>query len=201
MNSTSFLDSSKKRMESVSIKGSMQESLWRSPRWQLKKIVTLISISTKLDKDINGKDVDLKLYRSIIGSILYVDSKPDIIFSIFLCLRFQVSPKDSHLHAEKKLLDMLKALQTMVYFILGILVLIYWDIVMRTLPEAKMIRKVQVKTCHFLGHSLVSWFSKKRICVVLSTIETGVYFCRIMLCTNFMDVTDFAWIWSPIWYY
>jgi hypothetical protein len=57
-----------------------------------------MSPSTKLDKDEKGKPVDVKLYRGMIGNLLYLTtSRPDIMFSIYLCARFQSCPKESHL--------------------------------------------------------------------------------------------------------
>ena len=57
-----------------------------------------MSPSTKLDKDEKGKPVDVKLYRGMIGNLLYLTaSRPDIMFSICLCARFQSCPKESHL--------------------------------------------------------------------------------------------------------
>jgi hypothetical protein len=56
---------------------------------------TPMSPSTKLDKDEKGKSVDVKLYRGMIGSLLYLTaSRPDIMFSVCLCARFQSCPKE-----------------------------------------------------------------------------------------------------------
>ena len=45
--------------------------------------------TTKLDKDDQDKSVDIKLYRSMISSLLYLTaSRPDIMFSMCLCARF-----------------------------------------------------------------------------------------------------------------
>jgi hypothetical protein len=56
---------------------------------------TLMSPSTKLDKDEKDKSVDVKLYRGMIGSLLYLTaSKSDIMFSVCLCARFQSCPKE-----------------------------------------------------------------------------------------------------------
>nr|GEU75179.1 retrotransposon protein, putative, unclassified [Tanacetum cinerariifolium] len=53
-----------------------------------------------LTKDENGEDVNVYLYRSMIGSLMYLTSlRPDIKFSICACSRFQVQPKVSHFHA------------------------------------------------------------------------------------------------------
>ena len=47
---------------------------------------TPMATATKLDKDDQGKCVDIKLYRSMIGSLLYLmASRPDIMFSVSLC--------------------------------------------------------------------------------------------------------------------
>nr|GEV93463.1 putative mitochondrial protein [Tanacetum cinerariifolium] len=51
-------------------------------------------------KDGTGKDVDLHLYRSMIGSLMYLTaSRPDIMFAVYACARHQVTPKECHLHA------------------------------------------------------------------------------------------------------
>ncbi|GKA12203.1 retrovirus-related pol polyprotein from transposon TNT 1-94 [Tanacetum coccineum] len=53
-------------------------------------------------KDADGEDVDEHLYRSMIGSLMYpTSSRPDIMFGVCACARFQVNPKSSHLHAVK----------------------------------------------------------------------------------------------------
>ena len=55
---------------------------------------TLMSITTKLGKDASRKDVEQNLYRSIIGSLLYLTtSRLDISFSVGACARYQANPK------------------------------------------------------------------------------------------------------------
>ena len=68
-----------------------------------------MSTTTSLDKDENGKNVDTKLYRGMIESLLYLTaSRPDIMFSVCMCARFQANPKESHLTAVKQILRYLK---------------------------------------------------------------------------------------------
>ncbi|KAK2975554.1 hypothetical protein RJ640_011567 [Escallonia rubra] len=70
---------------------------------------TPMSSSLKLDKDEKGKDVDIKRYRGMIGSLFYLTaSRPYIMFSVCLCARFQACPKESHLIAVKRILRYLK---------------------------------------------------------------------------------------------
>ena len=49
-----------------------------------------------LDLDERGKTVDQTIYRSMIGSLLYLTtSRLDIMFSVCICARFQANPKEN----------------------------------------------------------------------------------------------------------
>ncbi|GJY60720.1 ribonuclease H-like domain-containing protein [Tanacetum coccineum] len=70
---------------------------------------TPIETNKALLKDEEVKDVDVHLYRSMIGSLMYLTaSRPNIMFAVCACARFQVTPKVSHLHAVKKIFRYLK---------------------------------------------------------------------------------------------
>ncbi|GJU17228.1 putative ribonuclease H-like domain-containing protein [Tanacetum coccineum] len=70
---------------------------------------TLMDTEKPLLKDSDGDDVDVHLYRSMIGSLMYLtSSRPDIMFAVCACARFQVTPKVSHLHAVKRIFRYLK---------------------------------------------------------------------------------------------
>jgi hypothetical protein len=59
--------------------------------------------------DEGGNLVDQTLYHSMIGSLLYLTaSRPDIMFSVCMCARFEANPKKAHLHAVKRILRYLK---------------------------------------------------------------------------------------------
>nr|GEW23458.1 uncharacterized mitochondrial protein AtMg00810-like [Tanacetum cinerariifolium] len=67
-----------------------------------KSACTPIDTKKPLLKDPDGEDVDVHTYRSMIGSLMYLtSSRPDIMFALCACARFQVTPKASHLHAVK----------------------------------------------------------------------------------------------------
>ncbi|GJW61585.1 retrovirus-related pol polyprotein from transposon TNT 1-94 [Tanacetum coccineum] len=60
-------------------------------------------------KDADGEDIDEHMYRSMIGSLMYLtSSRPDIMFVVCVCAKFQVNPKVSHLHAMKRIFRYLK---------------------------------------------------------------------------------------------
>ncbi|KAK2968267.1 hypothetical protein RJ640_019329 [Escallonia rubra] len=133
---------------------------------------TPISPSVNLIKDENGKDVDSKLFRGMIGSLLYLTaSRPDIMFSVCICARFQACPKESHLSAVKRIFKYLS----------GTLNLGLWyprnssiDLVGfldSDYAGCLVDRKSTSGTCQFLGYALVSWHSKKQTSVALSTAE------------------------------
>ncbi|GJR30016.1 putative ribonuclease H-like domain-containing protein [Tanacetum coccineum] len=72
-------------------------------------IFTPIETQKPLVKDEEASDGDVHLYRSIIGSLMYVTaSRPDIMFAVCACFRFQVTPKTSHLSAVKRIFRYLK---------------------------------------------------------------------------------------------
>nr|GEU44288.1 zinc finger, CCHC-type [Tanacetum cinerariifolium] len=71
--------------------------------FSVKTASTPIETNKALLKDEKSVDVDVHLYRSMIGSLMYlIASRPDIMFSVCACARFQVTPKVSHLHAVKR---------------------------------------------------------------------------------------------------
>ena len=74
-----------------------------------KAISTPMGTSGSLDSDDSGNMVDQKMYRSMIGSLLYVTaSRSDVMFSVCMCARFQASPKESF-EGNKENIEVLKA--------------------------------------------------------------------------------------------
>ncbi|KAL1062934.1 hypothetical protein V6Z11_D13G112600 [Gossypium hirsutum] len=111
---------------------------------------------TKLDKYEEDKCVDLKLNKSIIGSLLYLTtSRPDIMFNACLCARYQSCPKESHLQALKRIFRYLIETPNLDTDFKG----------------CKLDRKNTSSTCQFLCNMLISWFSKKQNSLALSTTE------------------------------
>ncbi|GJT09544.1 retrovirus-related pol polyprotein from transposon TNT 1-94, partial [Tanacetum coccineum] len=75
----------------------------------VKIVSTLIETNKALLKDEEAEDVDVHLYKSMIRSLMYLTaSRPDIMFAVCACARFQVTPKTSHLHAVKRIFRYLK---------------------------------------------------------------------------------------------
>jgi hypothetical protein len=137
-----------------------------------KPIKTPTPSNGHLDLNEEGKSLDQKVYRSMIGSLLYLcASRPDIMLSMCMCARFQANPKECHLMAVKRIFRYLVHNPNLGFWypkgstfdLLG-----YSD---SDYAGCKVDRKSTSETCQFLGRSLVSWSSKKQNFVALSTAE------------------------------
>ncbi|GJX41592.1 putative ribonuclease H-like domain-containing protein [Tanacetum coccineum] len=76
---------------------------------EVKTASTPMETQKPLLKDEYGEEVDVHMYRSMIGSLEYLtSSRPDIMFTVCACSRYQVTPKVSHLHVVKRIFRYLK---------------------------------------------------------------------------------------------
>ncbi|GJS90088.1 retrovirus-related pol polyprotein from transposon TNT 1-94 [Tanacetum coccineum] len=76
---------------------------------EVKTASTPMETQKPLLKDEDGEEVDVHMYRSMIGSLMYLtSSRPDIMFAVCACARYQVNLKVSHLHAVKRIFRYLK---------------------------------------------------------------------------------------------
>jgi hypothetical protein len=137
-----------------------------------KPMKTPMGTNGYLDLDTGGKSIDQKVYRSMIGSLLYLcASRPDIKLFVCTCARFQANPKEVHLRAVKRIMRYLIYTPKfgLSYPKGSTLDLIGYSDADWT--GCKIDRKSTSGTCQFLGRSLVSWASKKQNSVALSTAE------------------------------
>ena len=108
----------------------------------------------------------------MIGSLLYLTaSRPDIMFCVCLCTRFQACHKESHLIAFKRIFRYLIGTQNLGlwYPKKSFLELISFSDA--DYVGSKTDRKSTSGTCQFLGHMLIFWYSKKQKSVAFSTAE------------------------------
>ena len=116
--------------------------------------------------------IDQTLYRSMIGSLLYLTaSRPDIMFATCVCARSQSAPKMSNLIAVKRIFRYIKGAQT-----LGIWYPANGNVELSGFTDSdfagcNVTRKSTSGGCQFLGNCLVSWQSKKQAAVSTSTAE------------------------------
>nr|GEV38395.1 hypothetical protein [Tanacetum cinerariifolium] len=85
----------------------MNEILKKYEVLEVKNASTPLETQKPLLKDEDGKEVDVHMYRSMIGSLMYLtSSRPDIMFVVCACARYQVNPKVSYLHAVKRIFSL-----------------------------------------------------------------------------------------------
>ncbi|GKB54194.1 hypothetical protein Tco_0904947 [Tanacetum coccineum] len=114
-----------------------------------------------LDKD--NESIDSTKYRGMIGSLLYLTaSRPDIMFSVCLCARFQEDPKVSHLKAVKRIFRYIKGTQHLGLWYprnTGVNVMVYAN---SDHAGDVVDRKSTSGIFTFVGSCLTSWFLKKQ---------------------------------------
>ncbi|GJZ05471.1 retrovirus-related pol polyprotein from transposon TNT 1-94 [Tanacetum coccineum] len=139
---------------------------------------------SKLDKDLQGKSVDPTHYRGMIGSLMYLtSSRPDLIFAVCMCARYQAKPTEKHLHPVKRIFRYLKGTIDM-----GMWYSKYSCITLTTYADAdhagcQDTRQSTSGSVQFLGDKLVSWSSKKQKSTAISNY--GLKFTKIpQYCDN-----------------
>jgi hypothetical protein len=134
-----------------------------------KPIKTPMGTNGHLDLDMGGTSVDQKVYHYMIGYLLYLcASRPDIMLSVCMCVRFQVAPKYYHLRSVKRIMRYLALTPNLgLWYPKGsnFELIGYSDV---DYTGCKVDRKSTSRTCQFLGRPLVSWSSKKQNSIALT---------------------------------
>ncbi|GJU44760.1 putative ribonuclease H-like domain-containing protein [Tanacetum coccineum] len=138
----------------------------------VKTASTPIETQKPLVKDEEAADVDVHLYRSMIGSLMYLTaSRPDIMFAVCACSRFQVTPKTSHLHAMKRIFRYLKGKPKLGLWYPRVSAFDLEAYSDSDYARANLDKKSTTGGCQFLGRRLISWQCKKQTIMATSTTE------------------------------
>ncbi|GJW91860.1 putative ribonuclease H-like domain-containing protein [Tanacetum coccineum] len=138
----------------------------------VKTASTPIETQKPLVKDEEASDVDVHLYRSMIGSLMYLTaSRPDIMFAVCACSRFQVNPKTSHLSAVKRIFRYLKGKPKLGLWYPKVSSFNLEAYSNSDYVGANLDRKSTTGGCQFLSRRLISWQCKKQTIVATSTTE------------------------------
>jgi len=128
--------------------------------------------TTCLGLDEESNKVDNSQYRAMIGSLLYLTaSKPDILFIVGLCARFQQDSRKVHLTVVKRIFRYLIGTPNLgFYFKHGkkFRLISYRD---ADYVGDKIERRNTSGSYHLIGGNLVTWISKKQVSVTLFTAE------------------------------
>ncbi|GJV20335.1 retrovirus-related pol polyprotein from transposon TNT 1-94 [Tanacetum coccineum] len=127
---------------------------------------------TKLDEDLSGIPVDQTKYRSMIGSLMYLTaSRPDLVFAVCMCARYQSRPTKKHLEAVKRVFRYLQGTINMGLWYpkdTAMALTAYADADHAGCQDT---RRSTSGSAQFLGDKLVSWSSKKQTSTSISSTE------------------------------
>nr|GEV07071.1 putative ribonuclease H-like domain-containing protein [Tanacetum cinerariifolium] len=162
---------------------------------EVKNASTPMETQKPLLKDEYSEEVDVHVYRSMIGSLMYLTSlRPDIMFAVCACARYQVNPNVSHLYVVKRIFSYLKGQPK-----LGL-----WypkdspfDLVAYTdsdYARASLDRKSTTGGCQFFGCRIISWQCKKQTVVANSTTKAKYFWSTAMAKTINGEVHIHAWV-------
>ena len=133
---------------------------------------TPMSPNVKLTVDLLGKSVDSSLYRSMIGSLLYLTaSRPDISYSVGVCATYQANPKESHMIALKRIIKNVKTTTKFDVWYNKDTNDVLAGYSNDDWAENADDRKSTSGGYFNVGNNLVSWMSKKQNSISLSTAK------------------------------
>ncbi|GJZ04514.1 retrovirus-related pol polyprotein from transposon TNT 1-94 [Tanacetum coccineum] len=156
----------------------------------------------KLYEDLQGTPVDATLYRGMIGSLMYLtSSRPDLIYTVCLCARYQAKPTEKHLNAVKRIFRYIKRTINMGLWYskdTSMSLTAYSDADHAGSQDA---RRSTSGSAQFLGDKLVSWSSKKQKSTVISSTEAE-YIALSGCCTQILSMrsqlTDYGFQFNKI---
>ncbi|GJZ08273.1 retrovirus-related pol polyprotein from transposon TNT 1-94 [Tanacetum coccineum] len=156
----------------------------------------------KLDEHLQGKQVDATLYHGMIGSLMYLtSSRPDLIYAVCLCARYQAKPTEKQLLVVKWIFRYLK----------GTINMDLWyskdtDMSLTAYADAdhagcQDIRHSTSGSAQFLGDKLVSWSSKKQKSTAISSTEVE-YIALSRCCAQILwmrsHLTDYSFTFNKV---
>ncbi|GJV04690.1 hypothetical protein Tco_1338259 [Tanacetum coccineum] len=153
---------------------------------------TLMVERTKLGEDLSVIPVDQTQYRSMIGSLMYLTvTRPDLIFVVCMCARYQSMPTKKHLEAVKRVFQYLQRTINMGLWYpkdTAMALTAYAD---SNHVGCQDTRRSTSGSAQFLGDKLVSWSSKKQTSTSISSTEAE-YITMSGCCAQIL------WMWSQL---
>ena len=153
---------------------------------EVREIGTPMSPIIKLNKDEKGKDVNPKLYKGMIGSLLYLTtSRPDIMFSVCLCTRFQACPKEFHLIALKRIFRYLIGTQNLGLWYPKKSFLELISFFMLIMLVVKRVGKTLVEHVNFLVICLCLGLGKNKILLLFLLLKLSILLLVVVVLKSY----------------
>ncbi|GJZ85462.1 putative ribonuclease H-like domain-containing protein [Tanacetum coccineum] len=154
----------------------MTEILKKFSFTDVKTTSTLMETQKLLLKDEDGEEVDVHLYRSMIGSLMYLtSSRPDIMFAVCACARYQVNLKVSHLHAVKRIFSNLASY--LQYFAFALHKLLCHTFLQLVDERRNLVRELDFPELLAFGQVILSLFELQVKPPAYVTLDA--FFCKI----------------------
>ena len=147
---------------------------------------TPMSLNVKLTVNLLGKSVDPTLYRSMIGSLLYLTASiPDISYCVGMCATYEANPKESYIIVVKRIIKYVNSTSNF-----GVWYDTDTNDVLAGYSDVDWAgnaddRKITFGACFYLGNNLVSWMSKNQNSISFSTTEAE-YIAVTNYCTQLL---------------
>ncbi|GJX52915.1 hypothetical protein Tco_0281284 [Tanacetum coccineum] len=156
----------------------------------------------KLDEDPLEILVDQTQFCSMVGSLIYLtSSKPDLVFVVCMCARYQASPTKKHLEALKRVFWYLKGTINWGLWYPKDTAMALMAYVDADHAGCQDTRRSTSGSAQFLGDKLVSWSSKKQKSTAISTTEAE-YIAMSGCCAQILwmrsQLTDYGFVFNKI---
>ncbi|GKE56168.1 retrovirus-related pol polyprotein from transposon TNT 1-94, partial [Tanacetum coccineum] len=124
---------------------------------------TPMAEKSKLDKNTQGKVIDPTHYRSMVGTLMYLtSSRPDLVYAVCMCARYQAHPTKNHLHVLKRIFQYLRGTVNRGLLYSKDSAIVLTDFTNADYAGYQDTRQSTFGSMQFLGDRLVSWSSKRQ---------------------------------------
>nr|GEW87375.1 copia protein [Tanacetum cinerariifolium] len=156
----------------------------------------------KLDEDLSGIPVDQTRFHSMVGSIMYLTaSRPDLVFAVCMCARYQAKPTKKHLEALKWVFRYLKGTINWGLWYPKDIAMVLTAYADADHAGCQDTRRSISGSAQFLGDKLVSWSSKKQQSTAISTM-VAEYIAMSRCCAQILwmrsQLTDYGFDFKKI---
>ncbi|GJW97327.1 hypothetical protein Tco_0179135 [Tanacetum coccineum] len=126
----------------------------------------------KLDEDSQGKVVDPTHYCGMVGTLMYLTfSRPDLVYVVCMCARYQAHRTKKHLHAVKRIFQYLRGTVNRGLWYSKDSAIALTAFADDDHPGCQDTRRSTSGSMQFLGDRLVTWSSKRQKSATISSTE------------------------------